>query len=99
MTGWHLVIGFDRPYGGEEIVRDRGLRIKIPFGSQASARVAMGEVRMSVERSAPEVIQGEVVADVPAITAAEVTGRSPLVFQAVSSGTARLMRQADADAG
>lgn len=71
--GWHLVIEFDHAYDGEVITRHHGrTRIAMPFANEDSAWAAFTEARMSVERSAPEVIRGEVVADVPAITAGEV---------------------------
>jgi hypothetical protein len=71
-VSWYLAIGFDRPYGGEEISREGGkLVIRIPFGNQSSARFAMAEATLSVERAAPEVIPGEVIQDVPAITAGQ----------------------------
>jgi hypothetical protein len=72
---WYLAIGFGRPYGGEEISRDDGkLVVRLPFGSQSSARLAMAEMSVAVERAPSEVIQGHVVADVPAITQGEATG-------------------------
>jgi hypothetical protein len=61
VSGWHLAIGFERPYGGEEISREGGrLVIRIPFGSQSSARLALAEVTVAVERT-PDVVQGEVI--------------------------------------
>jgi hypothetical protein len=73
VSNWHLVIGFGHPYGGEEITCDPDLRIRIPFADRASAERALAEVRLEVQREAA-VIPGQVIADVPVITAGEVTG-------------------------
>lgn len=60
MSGWYLTLGFDHPYGGEEIARDLGLRIRIPFADQGSAERAAAEMRVQVEH-APALIQGDVI--------------------------------------
>jgi hypothetical protein len=60
VSGWYLTLGFDHPYGGEEWVRDPGLRIRIPFADRGSAEHAAAEVRVQVEHK-PTLIQGEVI--------------------------------------
>lgn len=60
MSGaWNLVVSFGKSFSGEEIERDGRLVIRVPFANQDSARQALGEVTLTVERGEPEVIQGQ----------------------------------------
>lgn len=59
---WDLVIEFGHGYSGEVITHEPGkLRIALSFASESSARYAMNEMTVTVEREKPAVIQGEVV--------------------------------------
>lgn len=69
MSAWNLVVSFGKSFSGEEIERDPNLKIRIPFANQESARQALGQVTLAIERGEPEVIQGQVLAEVPAISA------------------------------
>lgn len=58
--GWVLEIVFPRPYSIDKTVRNGGLVISVPFGTEQSAERALEEMQVNV-RTVFRVVPGQVI--------------------------------------